>query len=308
MRYCITYQLYMKFIVLFICTLIPADCTDVVGKSFLVQSAILKAGENAGQTAATLVHGEGKPISQNIPPEFSAMAAEFIATFFLVTIGCGTAMGLPRTKNSARNLQISLAFSFTMSALIYGIGHYSGGQINPAVTLGLVFTGRTTIGQGILDFIFQLLGALAGSCFLYMIYSPEQDHTGSLAMNVVEKDYGWKKALLAEAIMTFMLVFVVLETATNPLSAENAAMAPAAVGAVVFLAHSLLLPIDGCSVNPARSLAPAIVVKFSPYLPYTNKERFNEMEAPPFADQWVFWVGPMAGALVAAGLSAALMQ
>lgn len=296
----------MKFTILILCTILPASCSIVGG-----QAGALKTEEKTdeavnGTAAAHDAREEGKPIYQGLRPQFSAMAAEFVATFLFVSIGCGVAMGTSPKVDSARDLQISMAFAFSMGALIYGIGHYSGGQINPAITLGLVFTGRTTIAQGFLDCIFQLAGAVAGSSFLLAIYDGRQDSTGDLAMNKIEEGWSYAKVLLAEAAMSFMLVFVVLETATNPLSAPSAAMAPVAIGSTVFLAHSVLLPIDGCSVNPARSFAPAVAIKLSKYVPYVDKERFASIEAP-FKDQWVFWVGPFAGALVAAGLSAALM-
>merc|ERR1719210_350822 len=112
-------------------------------------------------------------------------------------------MGMPEDNDSAKTVTISFAFSLTVGAMIYAIGHYSGGQINPAVTLGLVFTGRTTIAQGVLDVVFQLLGAIAGSCFLHAIYYSKEegknrDKTECLAMNRISEPWKWIHVLAAE--------------------------------------------------------------------------------------------------------------
>merc|ERR1719387_1446250 len=91
--------------------------------------------------------------------------------------------------------------------------------------------------------------------------------------------------------MTFLLMFVVLQTAIAEASLANRTMACIAIGFAVFLAHSVLIPIDGCSINPTRSFGPAVVARL----------RYGEKAAKGISDMWVFWVGPLTGAALAAG-------
>eukprot|EP00747_Dinoflagellata_sp_TGD_P028287 gnl/TRDRNA2_/TRDRNA2_133163_c0_seq2.p2 gnl/TRDRNA2_/TRDRNA2_133163_c0~~gnl/TRDRNA2_/TRDRNA2_133163_c0_seq2.p2 ORF type:complete len:102 (+),score=24.54 gnl/TRDRNA2_/TRDRNA2_133163_c0_seq2:322-627(+) len=93
-------------------------------------------------------------------------------------------------------------------------------------------------------------------------------------------------------MMTFLLVFVVLETAVNPASASNRAQACVAIGFAVFLAHSVLIPVDGCSINPTRSFGPAVMARM----------RYGEKASKSISDMWVFWVGPLLGAALGAGV------
>lgn len=100
--------------------------------------------------------------------------------------------------------------------------------------------------------------------------------------------------LMGEIMGTFLLVYVVHEVAVNPLTVANATMAPLAIGVAVFLAHCILIPVDGCSINPTRTLGPHIVCSL-----------FRKAK-PAWSDMWVFWIGPCAGALIASGVYAAM--
>lgn len=225
--------------------------------------------------------------------QFSACAAEFIAMTLFVIIGCGSAMGIAKQEGSAWILQVSLTFGLAITSLAYAIGHYSGGHINVAVTLGLVLAGQVSIAQGVCNFIAQMLGSIFGAGILSLIYSDEkQDLTGSMASNSISPGFSWMNALLGEVLMTFLLVYVVLETAVNPASASNRALACVAIGFAVFLAHSVLIPIDGCSINPTRSFGPEIV------------SRIRYGKGSP--DHVVFWVGPLVGGAIAAGIYRAM--
>lgn len=221
-----------------------------------------------------------------------AALAEYVAMTLFVLIGCGSAMGV--AKEPGWVLQVSLTFGFAISALAYSIGHYSGGHINCAVTLGLVLTGHCTMAQGLLNFVAQLLGAITGALILKFMYPEDEDKSGGIGSNSIPEGRVLN-ALIGEVMMTFLLVFVVLETATNPATAANREMACLAIGLAVFLAHSVLIPIDGCSINPTRSLGPALVRKFL----YKSSGSLQDM--------WVFWAGPLLGAAGAAFVSTSLM-
>jgi MIP family channel proteins len=210
-------------------------------------------------------------------------------------------------------LQVSLAFGLAISTLAYAIGHYSGGQINCAVTLGLCIHGSCSWAQGALNFLGQMCGSVFGALILYVIFGQDNDKTGGLGSNGVNEAKGYTKsgAFLGEWVMTFLLVFVVLETATNPATKANIVNAPIAIGFAVFLAHCMLIPMTGCSINPTRSFGP-ILVRWMLYKPEQKLVEDDGNAAPPkeeksiLADQWIFWVGPLLGAALAPGIMSIL--
>lgn len=238
-----------------------------------------------------------------------AVVAELMAMTLFVYIGCGAAstFGSVQTPQGfelsgvnelgnydstvameayiARNLKTlpswgivtALAFGLGITVMAYATGHLSGGQLNPAVTLGLVLTGALHPIQGIANVCAQVVGAILGASFLRGTLPDGGDST--LGSNSLAPGVSVGNAFLGEAVMTFVLVSVVLETAVNKKSATIRAQAPMAIGFAVFTAHAVLLPIDGCSINPARSLGPAIVSGTWP------------------GSFWVFVVGPFVGAL-----------
>jgi len=216
----------------------------------------------------------------------SAVFAEYIAMTLFVMIGCGSAMGV--AKEPGWVLQVSLAFGLGITALAYTIGHISGAHINCAVTLGLVITGNCSVLQGTLNLAAQILGSITGALILTLMWPEETDKTKGLGANGVQEGMTKTNAFVGEVMMTFLLMFVVLETAVNPAFKANREMAALAIGFAVFLAHSVLIPIDGCSINPTRSFGPALVRK----LCYKNPGSFDDM--------WVFCVGPLVGASAAA--------
>lgn len=222
--------------------------------------------------------------------DLGAVLAEFFAMTLFVIIGCGSAMGF--AGGSAWVLQVSLTFGLAITALAYTFGHYSGGHINCAVTLGLVLAGQCDAIQGFANFWAQIFGSLFGSAILCLIYPSEADMTKGHGSNAVNKAGGYNagNAFFGEVCMTFLLVLVVLQTACHPKSAGNRAQACIAIGFAVFLAHSVMIPIDGCSINPTRSFGPAVVAQV----------RFKDSTS--FDDHFVFWLGPLIGAALAAGV------
>lgn len=268
------------------------DACDADGQD----NVILLQSPNANEHVIK-AHGVQTPATSTTSSyKVSAVAAEFVAMTLFVIIGCGSAMGVAKdTVEAGWVLQVALTFGLAISSLAYAIGHYSGGQINCAVTFALVLTGQCSVMQGVLNFVAQLLGAIFGAFILTQMHPEDKDATHGLGTNSAPE--GRKcNAFIGEFMMTFLLVFVVLETATNAASAANRQVAALAIGFAVFLAHSVLIPIDGCSINPTRSLGPAIVRKIT----YKSSGSFDDM--------WIFWAGPLLGAGAAAFASTQLMK
>jgi len=236
---------------------------------------------------------ESQSVTTDKGYKLSAVLAEYVAMTLFVVIGCGSAMGAANEPGWV--LQVALTFGLAITALAYAIGHYSGGQINCAVTLGLVITGHVSVLQGALNFVAQMLGSISGSLILTAMIPEEKDRTGGLGANGCSTSK--RNAFVGEFMMTFLLMFVVLETAINPQSKANREMAALAIGFAVFVAHSVLIPIDGCSINPTRSFGPALVRKMC----------YSEKNQGSFEDMWVFWAGPLLGATAAAFVSTRLL-
>jgi len=219
-----------------------------------------------------------------------AVFAEFVAMTLFIVIGCGTACSNGASNGSTR-LVVAFAFGMAIMVLAYSIGHHSGGHINGAVTLSLVLGGNVPWFQGIANVLAQLLGSILGTCILMIIFPCELDMTTTLGTNVIAPGYGYFRVLVAEAFGTFLLCFTVWETAVTPQAScgKNACIA---IGFSVFLAHVLLPPIDGCSINPTRSFGPAILSYWRGCSDYGGG----------LSDLWVMWLGPIIGAIIAAAV------
>lgn len=206
------------------------------------------------------------------------LIAEAIGTMVLVLMGCGSAVFNGGATSVAAVLTIAFAFGLSVVAMAYTIGHISGCHINPAITWGVWLSGRMTGKEAAGYMAAQIVGALVGSTILYAITS-NMSLTGTGANQYAEGQLF--PALLAETVFTFIFVFTVLgSTATDNKTSNWAGMA---IGLCLVLVHIVCIPITGTSVNPARSIAPAIVVGGIPLL-----------------QLWVFIVAPLSGATVAA--------
>lgn len=222
--------------------------------------------------------------------DLRAAFAEFLAMMLFVLICCGSATGVAGTAGWVQ--QVSLTFGFCITCLAYTVGHHSGGQINCAVTFALVLAKQLPVMQGLVNFFCQMAGSLAGAALLALIVPSGSDRTGGLGANGVSSGYEPYQALFGEIFMTFLLVKVVFETAVNEASAPNRGNAAIAIGFAVYLAHTFLIPIDGCSINPTRSFGPAVVASI----------RHSDNVDAIWQDHWVFWVGPLLGAALATGV------
>lgn len=210
--------------------------------------------------------------------------AEGVGTMFLVLLACGSAV-LAGPKIGV--LGIGLCFGLVLLCLVYCIGNISGCHVNPAVSFAMLLSGRMKFGEFCGYVVSQLIGAAIGAGFLYWYVNmaPGFDFGGitadaDLATNVIQPGANQAMALVVECLLTFFFVLIVLG-ATDSLKGSGK-FAGLAIGLALGLVNIVGIPVDNCSVNPARSFGPAL---WSP-------------EAWP--DFWIMVVGPLAGATLAA--------
>ena len=215
------------------------------------------------------------------------LGAEFLGTFWLVLGGCGSAVLAAAFPNVGIGLLgVALAFGLTVVTMAYAVGHISGGHFNPAVTLGLVAAGRVKPADAAGYIVVQVLGAIAAAGVLVLIASGKGGFdvaASGLAANGygVHSPGGYTLAasLVTEFVMTFFFLIVILGATSRR---APAGFAPLAVGLALTLIHLVSIPVTNTSVNPARSTGPAIFVG-----------------GWALAQLWLFWVAPIAGAMVA---------
>ena len=216
-------------------------------------------------------------------------AAEFIGTFWLVLGGCGSAVLAAAFPELGIGLAgVSLAFGLTVLTMAYAIGHISGCHLNPAVSVGLWAGGRFPAGQLLPYIVAQVAGAIVAGGVLYLIASGKAgfDVAGGFASNGYAAHspggYSLQAALISEVVMTALFLVVILG-ATDARAPQG--FAPIAIGLCLTLIHLISIPVTNTSVNPARSTGVALYV--------------GDWAV---AQLWAFWVAPVAGALLGAGL------
>ena len=206
-----------------------------------------------------------------------------LGTMTLVLMGCGAAVfaGAGQPFAAVGTLGVAFAFGLAVVGMAYGIGKISGCHINPAITLGMLITKRISCKDAGMYMIFQVIGAIIGSAILFAItsLSPEtigQGHTltGANGYSNVAA------AFIAETVFTFIFLLVVLGSTSQ---GANTKFAGLAIGLTLVLIHIVCIPITGTSVNPARSIGPAL---------------FEGVEA--LKQLWLFIVAPFLGAALAA--------
>lgn len=220
--------------------------------------------------------------------------AEAIGTFWLVFGGCGSAVlaanFASELDGSTVNLGIafvgvSFAFGLTVLTMAYAIGHISGCHLNPAVSAGLVAGGRFSAKDFVPYVIAQVIGAVAGSAVLYFIASGQDGFTlaGGFASNGFGEhspgNYSMASCFVAEVVLTFMFLFIILGATDRR---APAGFAPIAIGLGLTLIHLIGIPVTNLSVNPARSTGPAVFV-----------------QGWAIAQLWLFWAAPLVGAVIA---------
>ena len=215
--------------------------------------------------------------------------AEFIGTFALVFFGCGAAViaGMGSGPTAIDVLGIAFAFGLAIVAMAYGIGPVSGCHVNPAVSFGVFVAGRMTLSDFISYVIAQVLGAIAGSIVLYVILSGKSvGWTGGLGQNGWGPGYLGQYNLLSafvfEVVATFLFLVCILGVTQNGGPTQVAGLA---IGLTLVAIHIVGINVTGVSVNPARSLGPAIVGVG------TNPAALGQV--------WLFIVAPPIGAGIA---------
>lgn len=214
------------------------------------------------------------------------LAAEIIGTFWLVLGGCGSAVLAAAFPSLGIGFAgVALAFGLTVLTMAYALGHVSGAHFNPAVTIGLWAGGRFPAREIPLYVVAQCVGAIVGAGVLYVIASGSPDFSlaGGFASNGYADHspgkYPLTSCLVDEVVMTFGFLIVILG-ATHGSAPKG--FAPIAIGLALTLIHLVSIPVTNTSVNPARSLAPAL---------FAGGWALQQL--------WLFWVAPIAGALIA---------
>lgn len=215
--------------------------------------------------------------------------AEFVGTCVLVTMGCGTAMlvGCDAASGSGY-LLTALAFGLSIVAMAYSIGNISGCHINPAVSLGVLMRGGMSVADFIGYVVSQVLGAIAGGALLSLIFDmgAVPDLTGGLGTNgLAGVNENAIVGLLVEAVLTFIFVLTILGVTSDKF--KHGSLAGLVIGLTLTFVHILGIGLTGTSVNPARSIGPALVATLTG-------------NAGPMGSLWVFIVGPLVGAALAA--------
>ena len=216
-------------------------------------------------------------------------AAEFFGTFWLVLGGCGSAVLAAAFPDVGIGLLgVSLAFGLTVLTMAFAIGHISGCHLNPAVSIGLCAGGRFPASKLAPYIAAQVLGAIVAGGVLYLIASGKAGF--DLAAGFASNGYGAHSpggysltaALVTEVVMTMMFLVIILG-ATDARAPKG--FAPIAIGLGLTLIHLISIPVTNTSVNPARSTGVAVFVG-----------------GWALAQLWVFWVAPIVGALLGAGV------
>jgi len=198
--------------------------------------------------------------------------AEVIGTFILLFAGTGAVIINGVTEGQVTHVGVGLTFGLIVMAMIYALGDISGAHINPAVTIAFWAAGRTPGKEVAPYLVAQVIGAIAASAVLRLLFLEHPDLGATLPAG------SWWQSFVLEVLLTFILMFVILNVSTG--AKEKGIMAGAAVGAVVALEALFGGPISGASMNPARSLGPALVS--------------GHLES-----LWIYLTAPILGALLA---------
>ena len=213
--------------------------------------------------------------------------AEMVGTMVLVLMGCGVAVSLGCTSNEpglvSTVVGTAMAFGLAVVAMAYTIGGTSGCHVNPAVTLGMMLSGRMGWKESLWYMLFQTIGAILGSSVLYLLTTSSGGAISGTGANVCQPGVSIMGGLLAEIVFTTIFVLVVLGMTDEKKGAGK--FAGLAIGLALVLVHLACIRYTGTSVNPARSIGPALFEG-----------------GASLAQLWIFILGPFFGAVLAAGI------
>ena len=205
--------------------------------------------------------------------------AEMIGTMVLVLMGCGSAVfaGTVQPFSSVGTLGVAFAFGLAVLTMVYTIGKISGCHINPAITLGMLLSKRISGKDAGMYMIFQVIGAIIGSSILFIL---AKDSGSTTTLTGANGYHDLVPAFVAETVFTFIFLLGVLVLTSK---GANTKFAGIAIGLALVLIHIVCIPITGTSVNPARSIGPAL---------FQGGEALSQL--------WLFIVAPFLGAAIAA--------
>lgn len=211
--------------------------------------------------------------------------AELVGTFVLVLMGCGSAV---LAGSAIGFVGISFAFGLSVLAMVYAIGGISGCHINPAVTISMLAAGKISVKDAVAYIVVQCVGAIIGAGLLYWIATgnPQYSIASGLGQNGYDlaspSGFSMASAFVAEVVLTFIFLLVIHGSTSEKAPKGFAGIS---IGLSLVLIHLVGIPVTGTSVNPARSLGPAIIV---------GGTALNQL--------WLFWVAPIIGGLLAAAV------
>ena len=205
--------------------------------------------------------------------------AEMIGTMVLVLMGCGSAVfaGTVQPFASVGTLGVAFAFGLAVLTMVYTIGKISGCHINPAITLGMLLSKRISGKDAGMYMVFQVIGAIIGSSILFIL---AKDSGSTTTLTGANGYHDLVQAFVAETVFTFIFLLVVLGSTSK---GANNKFAGIAIGLALVLIHIVCIPITWTSVNPARSIGPAL---------FQGGEALSQL--------WLFIVAPFLGAAIAA--------
>ncbi len=213
--------------------------------------------------------------------------AEFIGTMVLVILGCGVAVATGCEGNDGI-VATALAFGLVIVAMAYSIGNVSGCHINPAVSTAMLILKKISVSEFCGYVISQILGATVGSLIVGLFFGNFKSLGGNAVQDAITCNYTTPQvvALLVEMVLTFVFVLAIVGVTSKP---EFGSVAGIVIGLALVLVHLLGIRLTGTSVNPARSLGPAII------------QAING-ETTSLTQVWIFIVGPIVGGSLAAGV------
>ncbi|KAL8594289.1 hypothetical protein ACOMHN_000991 [Nucella lapillus] len=208
---------------------------------------------------------------------YRRLTAEALGTAILVIFGCGSAMTI-NPPLAPTVISIAVAFGLTVGMVIWSLGSVSGAHINPCVTLTMFVTRKISLTRCLAYVIVQCIGATVGAAILWGLTPGHR--RGTLGVTLVAEEITVWQGLLVEIIATFVLVLAIFATCDHRRQDHGGGSAALSIGFVVTMDIPWAIQYTGASMNPARSLGPCIVTGL-------------------WQDHWVFWVGPVVGALAA---------